>query len=141
MSAPEVPTLSAEQLAGGYEYTATGVTTPPQTLTDKFLGTEVGQTVQSKATEAAGKLTKANVMSALAKTYGPQGEAVGDGSYTSFDIPEMEQFGMAATVADPTQRRISRTQISGYGTTSFDNLLYTPQSSWGKTFAELRGMA
>ena len=135
LSAPEVPTLSAEQLASGYEYTATGVTTPPQTLTDKFLGTEVGQTVQAKATEAAGKLTKANVISAIGKTYGQQGEAVSGGSYTSFDIPEMEQFGMAATVADQTQRRINRTQISNFGNTV--DPLYTPQSSWGKTLAEL----
>jgi len=135
LSAPEVPTLSAEQLASGYEYTATGVTTPPQTLTDKFLGTEVGQTVQAKATEAAGKLTKANVISAIDKTYGQQGEAVSGGSYTSFDIPEMEQFGMAATVADQTQRRINRTQISNFGNTV--DPLYTPQSSWGKTLAEL----
>lgn len=135
LSAPEVPTLSAEQLASGYEYTATGVTTPPQTLTDKFLGTGAGQTVQAKATEAAGKLTKANVMSAIAKTYGAQGEAVSGGSYTSFDIPEMEQYGMTDIAADPTSRRIGRTQISNFGNT-YDPL-YTPQSSWGKTLAEL----
>lgn len=138
LSPVDVPTLTTEEIAAGASYdvaSPTGITAPPPTLTDKFLGTEVGQRVQTKATEAAGKLTKANVISAIGKTYGPQGEAVSGGSYTSFDIPEMEQFGMASSVADPTQRRIGRTQISNFGDT-FDPL-YTPQSSWGKTLAEL----
>ncbi len=138
LSPVDVPILTTEEIAAGASYdvaSPTGITAPPPTLTDKFLGTEVGQRVQTKATEAAGKLTKANVISAIGKTYGPQGEAVSGGSYTSFDIPEMEQFGMASSVADPTQRRIGRTQISNFGNT-FDPL-YTPQSSWGKTLAEL----
>lgn len=138
LSPVDVPTLTTEEIAAGASYdvaSPTGITAPPPTLTDKFLGTEVGQRVQTKATEAAGKLTKANVISAIGKTYGSQGEAVSGGSYTSFDIPEMEQFGMASSVAEPTQRRIGRTQISNFGDT-FDPL-YTPQSSWGKTLAEL----
>ena len=138
LSPVDVPTLTTEEIAAGASYdvaSPTGITAPPPTLTDKFLGTEVGQRVQTKATEAAGKLTTANVISAIGKTYGPQGEAVSGGSYTSFDIPEMEQFGMASSVAEPTQRRIGRTQISNFGDT-FDPL-YTPQSSWGKTLAEL----
>ena len=138
LSAPEVPTLSAEQLASGYEYTGVGVTTPPQTVVDKFFETGAGQKVQSKATEAAGKLTKSNVARALTET-GMAGDTYTGGTYAVADIdPEAEQYAVNQTSlgAEGTRRTIQRMEVTGFRGTD-PNLVYQPQSSWANNLAGL----
>jgi hypothetical protein len=138
LSAPEIPTLSAEQLASGYEYTVAGVTAPPQTLTDKFFETRPGQAMQAKATEAAGKLTKANVARALTET-GMSGDTYTGGTYAVADIdPEAEQYAVNQTSlgAEGTRRTIQRMEVTGFRGTD-PNLIYQPQSSWANNLAGL----
>ena len=139
LSPVNVPTLTTEEIAAGARYdlaSPTGVTFPEKTFSEKLFDTPVGQKAQEKVSSS---LTRSNLQRAIDETYGPQGEAMGDGTYTSIDVPELDQISVASVGAAPTQRSIRRTEISGYGATSFDNLLYTPKSSWGRTFAELMG--
>lgn len=138
LSAPEVPTLNAEQLASGYEYTAAGVTAPPQTLTDKFFETRPGQAMQAKATEATGKLTKANVAKALVET-GMAGDVYTGGTYAGTPVdPEAEQYDVNQTSlgAEGTRRTIQRMEVTGFRGTD-PNLIYQPQSSWANNLAGL----
>lgn len=139
LSPVDVPTLTTEEIAAGARYdlaSPTGVTFPEKTFSEKLFDTPVGQKAQEKVSSS---LTRSNLQRAIDETYGPQGEAMGDGTYTSIDVPDLDQISVASVGATPTQRSIRRTEISGYGATSFDNLLYTPKSSWGRTFAELMG--
>lgn len=138
LSAPEVPTLTTEQLAGGYQYTGTGVTAPPQTLTDKFFETSPGQALQAKGTEAAGKFTKSNIARALTET-GMAGDTYTGGTYAVADIdPEAEQYAVNQTSlgAEGTRRTIQRMEVTGFRGTD-PNLVYQPQSSWANNLAGL----
>lgn len=138
LSAPEVPTLSAEQLASGYEYTSVGVTAPPQTVVDKFFETEVGQKAQAKTTEMAGKLTKSNIAKALTET-GMAGDTYTGGTYAGTTVdPEAEQYAVNQTSlgAEGTRRTIQRMEVTGYRGVD-PNLVYQPQSSWSTNLAGL----
>lgn len=110
----------------------------PTSLTDKFLGTEVGQKAQSKATEMAGKLTKSNVARALTET-GMAGDTYTGGTYAVADIdPEAEQYAVNQTSlgAEGTRRTIQRMEVTGFRGTD-PNLVYQPQSSWANNLAGL----
>ena len=89
-----------------------------------------GSTFVPAKTES--KLSASNIGKAIKKTFGADGEPLGDGSYVqSIDVPDLDQ-NRGGVLADLTERRIRPLQVQGLYASP--NTVIT--SNWSKNMAQ-----
>ena len=89
-----------------------------------------GSTFVPAKTES--KLSASNIGKAIKKTFGANGEPLGDGSYVqSIDVPDLDQ-NRGGVLADLTERRIRPLQVQGLYASP--NTVIT--SNWSKNMAQ-----
>ena len=128
--------LTTEELKQGYSLklekdNSLTILEPKRSLGTKIAESFVGKKVKAK-TES--KLTTSNVMGAVSKTFGADGQAADGGDYTSFDIPDLDQEGvLQGGRAEGLVAMIRPFEVQGYSGSG----IYTPQSNWSRTMAGL----
>lgn len=111
------------EIIDGQVVSKTGTPTPPSLLAG-------GSTNVPVPTES--KLSAENIGKAIKKTFGADGEPLGDGSYVqSIDVPDLDQ-NRGGVLADLTERRIRPLQVQGLYASP--NTVIT--SNWSKNMAQ-----